>query len=181
MGVRYYDAKNFGAEILCDDSEGTLKWVERKTGRVTANAWYSVVGEYAVTHPDLHEVFPAWAPDVHLQPSEEKDLSDVNIIREALDGQRGEHQKLIAEYGVEVVATLIRKNSDYGGSAWQHPCLLQKLSGREGIQVRMSDKVQRLQKLLNGDTAQVAESIEDTMKDLVGYTMLWLAAPEEAR
>lgn len=179
MGVRYWDAKEFGKEILRDDSEGTLKWVKRSTGEVTGNAWYASVGEYAVNHKDLHEVFPVFtAPS---QPSEEKDLSDVNIIREALDGQRGEHQKLIAEYGVEVVATLIRKNSDYGGSAWQHPCLLQKLSGREGIQVRMSDKVQRLQKLLNGDTAQVAESIEDTMKDLVGYAMLWLAAPEEAR
>lgn len=179
MGVRYWYSDSWGRDLLAEHDDGDLQWVSKDNGDYISDPFYKSVNSYRQDFPNLYEVFPAWASPS--QPSEEKDLSDVNIIREALDGQRGEHQKLIAEYGVEVVATLIRKNSDYGGSAWQHPCLLQKLSGREGIQVRMSDKVQRLQKLLNGDTAQVAESIEDTMKDLVGYAMLWLAAPEEAR
>lgn len=181
MGVKYFSDEGFGTdELLAVNERGECHWCSKTDGRHKAHCLYTWP-QYVREFKDMYEVFPAWASDAPSQASEEKDLSDVNIIREALDGQRGEHQKLIAEYGVQVVATLIRKNSDYGGSAWQHPCLLQKLSGREGIQVRMSDKVQRLQKLLNGDTAQVAESIEDTMKDLVGYAMLWLAAPEEAR
>lgn len=177
--VRYWDAKEFGKEILRDDPEGTLKWVKRSTGEVTGNAWYASVGEYAVNHKDLHEIFPVFTSPS--QPSEEKDLSDVNIIREALDGQRGEDQKKIAEVGVQIVATLLKKNKDYQGSAYQSPCLLQKLSPREGIQVRMSDKIQRLQNLLKGNAAEVKESVEDTVCDLSGYGILWLTAPEEAR
>jgi hypothetical protein len=42
----------------------------------------------------------------------------------------------------------------------------------------MSDKVARLQKLLTGDRAEVDESIEDTMRDLAGYSILWLGCPE---
>ena len=40
----------------------------------------------------------------------------------------------------------------------------------------MSDKLQRLQKLLSGDQMKVKESIDDTMKDLAGYAILWLGA-----
>ena len=99
-------------------------------------------------------------------------------IREAAAGQHGEDQKRLVTSGLEVVTTLLQKNADYGGSAWQVPLLAPQLTPRQAIQCRMSDKVMRLAKLLTGQQAQVAESIEDTMKDLAGYSILWLGAEQ---
>jgi hypothetical protein len=104
---------------------------------------------------------------------------DVELLRQALNGERGEDQKKIAEVGIGIVTTLLKKNRDYAGSAYQSPCLLQSLTPRQGIQVRMSDKIQRLQNLLKGNTAEVKESVEDSMTDLSGYAILWLTAPED--
>jgi hypothetical protein len=99
-------------------------------------------------------------------------------IRQAAAGQHGEDQKRLVTSGLEVVTTLLQKNADYGGSAWQVPILAPQLTPRQAIQCRMSDKVMRLAKLLSGEQAQVQESIEDTMKDLAGYSILWLGSPD---
>ena len=105
----------------------------------------------------------------------------LNRIREAHNGQHGHDQKRIAEQGLKLVALLLRKNADYGGSAWQTPLLAPGLTPREAIQCRMSDKIQRLQKLLDGSSAEVSEAIEDTVQDLSGYGILWLGAPTEQK
>ena len=102
-------------------------------------------------------------------------MSEHELLRQAIDGQRGADQKLIAEVGLQVVTTLLKKNADYGSSAWQVPVLAPRLSAFDGIQCRMSDKVARLNQLLAGNDAQVAESIADSFRDLVGYGILWLA------
>jgi hypothetical protein len=102
---------------------------------------------------------------------------DFDLIRSAAAGQRGDDQRRLVTSGLEVVDTLLRKNADYGGSAWQVPILAPKLTSREAIQCRLSDKIQRLARLLSGEQAEVAESIEDTMRDLAGYSILWLGAP----
>ena len=99
-------------------------------------------------------------------------------IRQAAAGQHGEDQKRLVTSGLQVVTTLLQKNADYGGSAWQVPILAPQLTPRQAIQCRMSDKVMRLAKLLSGEQAQVQESIEDTMKDLAGYSILWLGSPD---
>ena len=99
-------------------------------------------------------------------------------IREAAAGHHGEDQKRLVTSGLEVVTTLLQKNADYGGSAWQVPLLAPQLTPRQAIQCRMSDKVMRLAKLLSGEQAQVQESIEDTMRDLAGYSILWLGSPD---
>lgn len=102
-------------------------------------------------------------------------MSEHELLRQAIDGQRGADQKLIAEVGLQVVMTLLKKNADYGSFAWQVPVLAPRLSAFDGIQCRMSDKVARLNQLLAGNDAQVAESIADSFRDLVGYGILWLA------
>lgn len=103
---------------------------------------------------------------------------DLELVRESFQGRRGDSAHSIASRGLDLVATLLRKNSDYGGSAWEVPILSPGLSPRVAIQCRMSDKVARLSRLLSGETAEVDEAIEDTMKDLAGYALLWLGAPE---
>jgi len=106
-------------------------------------------------------------------------MINLDRIREAAAGRHGDDQRQLVTVGLEIVDTLLRKNHDYGGSAWQTPQLAPRLTPREAIQCRMSDKVQRLARLLAGEQAQVKESIEDTMKDLAGYAILWLGAPNE--
>jgi len=105
-------------------------------------------------------------------------MIDFDRIRSAAAGQHGDTQRQLAVTGLEVISTLLKKNSDYGGSAWQVPLLAPRLTAREAIQCRMSDKVQRLANLLTGEKAQVEESIEDTMRDLAGYSILWLGCTE---
>ena len=43
------------------------------------------------------------------------------------------------------------------------------------IRARMSDKVERLRKLWQGAEGTADETIEDTVRDLMGYCALWLA------
>jgi hypothetical protein len=99
-------------------------------------------------------------------------------VRQAINGDHGEDQQRIAEEGMQLVALLLCKNTDYGGSAWQIPTLAPELTPREAIQCRMSDKIQRLQRLLAGQQTEVSESTEDTMRDLAGYCVLWLGVPQ---
>lgn len=99
-------------------------------------------------------------------------------LRIALSGDCGPDQKRLAEHGAQLVSLLLQKNSDYGGSAWDVPIVAPDLSPRKAIQCRMSDKIARLQRLLAGEQPEVAESTADTMRDLAGYCLLWLGAPE---
>jgi len=104
--------------------------------------------------------------------------NDLDEIRQAAGGDSGDTQKAIAEHGLAVVSMLLKKNRDYGNSAFQSPLLAPLADARTGIQVRMSDKVARLQNLLAGNPDSVGESACDTMMDLAGYAILWLAEPD---
>lgn len=111
--------------------------------------------------------------------TERKDLS---TIISALEGDRGDEQRLIAERIVKWGSLLLRKNSDYGGSVFKEPVLAPGLPPRTAIRVRMSDKIERLRNLLkrrrsNGAGPEVDESFEDTMEDLGAYALLFLVCP----
>ncbi|MFN0196911.1 MAG: nucleotide modification associated domain-containing protein [Planctomycetaceae bacterium] len=102
-----------------------------------------------------------------------------HVLMDALNGRRGDDQKRIARMGISIVELLLRKNADYGSSAWQVPLLAPDQSPDTGIRVRMSDKISRLQQLLSGKKAEVTEEvIEETFRDLAGYCVLWLARPD---
>lgn len=104
---------------------------------------------------------------------------ELDLLRQALSGDRGEDQQRIAREGIALVGLLLRKNSDYGSSAWQPPILAPDMSPREAIQCRMSDKIQRFIQLQSRQ-AEVEESLEDTVRDWTGYGLLWLGAPTDA-
>lgn len=105
-------------------------------------------------------------------------MSDQERIRQALNSDNDD-QRRIAEQGLKVVALLLAKNADYGSSAWRPPTLKPQMDAGDAIMVRMSDKVNRIATLQN-NVAQVAESLDDTVRDLAGYSILWLARPKEA-
>ena len=96
----------------------------------------------------------------------------------ALTGERGDDQKRIAEVVVAWGDLLLSKNSDYGSSAWKQPVLAPGLDADAAMRVRMSDKIERISSLLQKGSAEVDESIEDTIKDLGAYCLLWLARPQ---
>ena len=99
-------------------------------------------------------------------------------IRLALQNEYGEDQQRIAETGVEIVSLLLRKNNDYGGSVCSEPGLAPEMPVLSAIQCRMSDKIARLRNLFSGAEAHVDELPGDTMRDLAGYAIIWLAQQE---
>jgi hypothetical protein len=105
---------------------------------------------------------------------------DLEKIVSAFCNERGPDQRRIADEGVKWLGMLLRKNADYGCSAWQPPILAPECDVDTAMRVRMSDKIARLTSLLQKDGPEVAEeSIRDTMRDLGAYCLLWLACPNE--
>ena len=78
---------------------------------------------------------------------------------------------------------LINKHSDYDRSGVKPPELARHINAPDGLLVRASDKLARLRKLQTRDyTPKIAESIEDTAFDLIGYAaLLYLAIQDEQR
>lgn len=105
-------------------------------------------------------------------------ISTIERIAEALASSNPD-QKMIAEVGCSWLTTLLNKNHDYGSSAFQVPVLAPKLPATSAILVRMSDKIARINNILQNDmTPQVQESLEDTISDLSSYGVLYLIAKE---
>lgn len=75
---------------------------------------------------------------------------------------------------------LISKNVDYGASAFESPSLMPGLTPTAAILVRMSDKINRLQTLAarSGEGLVKDETFDDTVRDLAGYCVLYLATKE---
>lgn len=75
---------------------------------------------------------------------------------------------------------LLVKHTNYGNSAEKSPVLVPGMQPGAAIFVRMSDKIARIaamNALSCGDPA--GESVEDTVRDLAGYCVLWLALYRE--
>ena len=110
----------------------------------------------------------------------ERELKEcLETLRIALAAQPDTPANVIAREAVRIADLLIRKNQDYGCSAWTEPLMAPGIDPRTALQVRMSDKVMRIFSLSKKDaTAKVNESIEDTMRDLAGYAILWLSCPQ---
>lgn len=117
-----------------------------------------------IEHPTLDEV----AIDLR---------NDVHLFLSALNGTRGIDQRAIATEALTFAALLLRKNRDYGSSVWKPPVLSPNLSVDSAILVRMSDKVERITSLQDSDPEVWTESLEDTIRDLGAYCLLWLAKP----
>lgn len=99
-------------------------------------------------------------------------------IAQALDGQRGDIQKEIAQVGLQVVEQLLAKNKAYGSAAFaSSPVLCPGMPADLALRVRMSDKIARLTNLLaNPDIDTLGESVDDSMFDWIGYGILWLVS-----
>lgn len=102
------------------------------------------------------------------------------VIESAMRGERGDIQSMIAYTGLGLVEILLKKNKDYGSSVFEPPELDPTASPSVGILARMSDKVRRIRQLRQHG-AEVAESLDETVLDLGGYSILWLVNSEIER
>jgi len=110
-------------------------------------------------------------------PVERQRVIDRATIDDALAGNRGASQQAIAAEVVRWGALLLRKNADYGDSAWKRPMLAPECDAGTAIRVRMSDKLSRLMILLERPAEVTSESFDDTLRDFGCYCLLELARP----
>ena len=111
-----------------------------------------------------------------------RESPNLDYVLEAT-GSDNDARRRIAEVGLDWLATLLKKNADYGSSVWNAPVLKPGMDCGDAILVRMSDKVNRIASLIDrsergGGGPEIEESLEDTIKDLGGYSLLWLARPD---
>ena len=78
-------------------------------------------------------------------------------------------QKAIADECDAIKKLLIRKNREYGNSAFYPIGVLSGANAVEQIKVRIDDKLKRLQTIRQLDDVKIHE---DTEQDLIGYLIL---------
>lgn len=88
--------------------------------------------------------------------------------------------KAIQQKCDELKTVLVRKNTDYGASAFNPPALAPGVAPTTAILVRMSDKISRLNNLQTAEQPNY-EAIEDTILDLAGYAILLLVAKQQEK
>lgn len=71
-------------------------------------------------------------------------------------------------------ATLLAKNTQYGNSAFTPPQFV-CATAEEGIATRFGDKIKRLEQLVWDKPTKDNSAIDDTLLDIAGYAVLWLA------
>ena len=74
----------------------------------------------------------------------------------------------------EVTKILLRKNADYGSASFD--------LGLNGNMVHLWDKIRRYRNLIENNKADNPnfESIEDTLKDIIGYAIIGLVILEKS-
>lgn len=172
-------AQKYGIPVYHWDGEvGNIEMFKRFVWtRVSNKSYFSAAGldeRAKAATGNIPVAEPCCKPRGYSFPASD----DADLCLKSLNGSRGDDQMRIAKAGLGVTATLLRKNADYGGSAWRKPMLAPNLDVGSAILCRMSDKVARISSLQASGTAEVAESLEDTIRDLAGYSILWLARPE---
>ncbi len=83
-------------------------------------------------------------------------------------------QGKLEEIAFDILQILDCKNENYGNSFDRQ----MNEYGMLAATIRLDDKMSRLRALTKGEPDKVGESIEDTLKDMVGYCLLtlnWLA------
>lgn len=87
--------------------------------------------------------------------------------------ESGRAQRAITYKMMDWTLTLLKKNMDYGSSVFQRPVLANEIEPTAAIRVRISDKINRMNKLFTSDKPLVEnESLIDTVDDAGCYFAL---------
>ena len=162
-----------GDRVICVDPSYSRYTLEKgeyyEVSKVGRNGYLSLKDSEGIEYFD-------WAP--HRFKLVEKTIPDYSEVETMDDPPVSPGQEAISREGKALIDLLLRKNQDYGNSAMTSPILAPNMTAREAIQCRMSDKIRRLERLLAGNQATVNESVEDSIRDLCGYCILWLATKD---
>jgi hypothetical protein len=88
-----------------------------------------------------------------------------------------DYQKLIQEEFDEIKNLVLEKNKAYGNSAFEPQRVFSNASNIEQIKVRIDDKLSRIKNL----STNLDESVEDTVKDLIGYLVILRIAQKTSK
>lgn len=99
-----------------------------------------------------------------------------------------EYIKFAEETFTSIHQLIQKKNADYTGNSddpFANFRMVEhlshgKVSTEQGVFTRLSDKFSRLGSLMGGGVAQ-NESIDDSLRDIIGYSILYLALLEEQK
>lgn len=83
-----------------------------------------------------------------------------------------EFEEILHAIVSDIEQLLIKKNKDYGAKN-----LL--TFGNLGILIRLSDKLERLKNHVLNNSELNNESLDDTLKDIAGYAIMWLVLSKE--
>lgn len=135
-------------------------WDEAAAGAVTA-IYDSVRNLSNIKLLDLRDEFDQFVENMWQSPggAEHAAAMWMSIGADALEIGREEGFWISPP---ELLKTLISKQSDYG------PENIRRF-GRQGLMVRMHDKIARLENLFEQDRAPKHEPIRDTYMDIAGY------------
>jgi len=78
-------------------------------------------------------------------------------------------EEQVREVTENVIQTLLKKNADYGGASFDF--------GLNGNMVHLWDKIKRYRTMVENKNKGIDpnfESIEDTLKDILGYSIIGL-------
>lgn len=78
------------------------------------------------------------------------------------------NEDLIRFHCNELADILVKKNHDYGNSVQEQF----EEYGLDSILIRLDDKMRRLKTLRTHNPKIIAESLQDTLQDLAGYSIL---------
>lgn len=73
-----------------------------------------------------------------------------------------------------------KKNRDYGSAVFQRP-LFSKMTARDAVLIALSNKVQRVKTLSKKSGDAENEPLEDSIRDLANYCVIWLSLLEKER
>lgn len=111
--------------------------------------------------------------DEHKETQLEKDIASVSeVLHKASTMSSFEFS--LDKITSDIVDLLVRKNANYGNSFDRQ----MDEYGMIAAVIRLDDKMSRLRALTKGEPDKVGESLDDTLRDIVGYTLLtlnWLA------
>lgn len=101
-----------------------------------------------------------------------KDKEVINNEETNKDVKQYNTQLLIAEVCDEIKVMLLDKNQKYGNSALSPKRIFSKASFIEQINVRIDDKLSRIENMVRNNIEDKSESINDSIEDLIGYLVL---------
>lgn len=111
--------------------------------------------------------------DEHKETQVEKDIASVSKVLHKV-ATMSSLEFSLDKITSDIVNLLVRKNANYGNSFDRQ----MDEYGMLASVIRLDDKMSRLRSLTKGEPDKVGESVDDTLRDIVGYTLLtlnWLA------